>query len=723
MKKPKFIQGLIKRHPDGFGFLVPEDKSHPDVYVPRQSMTGIMSGDRVMATVEPERGGDRFRGEIVRVVSRGIKKIVGRFNKNPDGSGVVRDEAGGWGEDLRIAAGETLTAKSGDLVAAEITKYPEERQRFAGRIIEVIGDIDDPMNDIRRVVHGNNIPDVFPEDVETEARKFKDVPDERDFRDRKDLRGKKLVTIDGVTAKDFDDAILVEKTGQGFRLFVAIADVSHYVRPGTAIDRVAYERGTSVYFPNFVVPMLPEVLSNGLCSLNPHVPRLCLVAEMEFDHAGAMTGSQFYEGVMESKARVTYGKAQELIDGADVADLAHVKKEILLAADLAKILMAKRFREGAVDLELPETQLQIDASGRPVDVIKSERLFAHRLIEEMMLAANVAVAKFLTDKKIPAMFRVHEPPNEMAIRLLQKYMFSFGGRIQLRANHLQKSLTQALEDFKGKPEAQVLHMLTLRSMSQAKYSKDNVGHFGLGFEDYTHFTSPIRRYPDLIVHRLVKNQIMKNSSYRLMSEEDLSTAGEWLSACEQRSTKAERQLMAIKKARFMQQFVGKEFEGVVSGVARFGAFVVLREYDIDGLVKAEEMGDGRWEYDEDNLALVAKSSGFSIRVGDAMKIVVAAADPSVGQVTFAPVEATTSRKIQLNTKGQTRLNETDRKEDSFGRRSAPESHRKNAEKRGEAADDRGRVRKARVSRRGGKGAPGPVPGGKGKGGGKRKRRR
>lgn len=637
--KKKFVQGLIKRHPDGFGFLVADDPEQADVYIPHHGMNGAMSNDRVLAEVSPEKGGDRFRGEIVRIVQRGTKKIVGHFSWLNDSQGVVRDESHGWGQDLRVSRENGMRAKNGDLVVAEITSYPEQGERFTGRIIEIIGDIEDPMNDIRRIIHGHNLPHQFPPEALKEAERFGPVPEQKDMEGRRDLRGKKLITIDGATAKDFDDAVLVETTDKGFRLFVAIADVSHYVRPETAIDKEAYVRGTSVYFPNFVIPMLPEELSNGLCSLNPHVPRLCVVAEMLFDYTGAKISSEFYEAVMESKARVTYGQAQEMIDGTELPPFEHVRETVLRCADLAKLLMAKRFREGSLDLEIPETQLQIDGAGRPVDVIRSERLFAHRLIEELMLAANVAVAEFLSGRDVPALYRVHEPPNDISLKLLERYLTSFGSRTKLEGGRLQKRLTRALEEFAGKPEAQVLHILTLRSMSQAKYSPTNLGHFGLGFDNYSHFTSPIRRYPDLVIHRLLKNQIMPKSSYRLMSQDDLSTAGAWLSACEQRSVKAERNLMSIKKARFMQPMVGREFEGFVSSVARFGAFVLLREYDIDGLVRTDDLGDGRWEYDEERLQLVARSSGRSIGLGDSMKIVVAAADPSTGQVTFVPSES------------------------------------------------------------------------------------
>lgn len=632
--KNKLLEGLVKRHPDGFGFFVPDDKDHPDVYIPRHSMTGVMTNDKVQIEVFPERGGDRFRGEITRVVARGTRQVVGIYSQLNDKYGLVKDEAKAWGQDLRIAHEDNNGAQNGQMVAVEILNYPAKDQIFEGRIKEILGHISDPMSDIKRVIFANQIPYDWPKKVEQEAQPLKHNPEEKDFVGRTDLRPLNLITIDGATAKDFDDAVYVETSGRGFRLIVAIADVSHYVRPSTAIDEEAYLRGTSVYFPNFVVPMLPEILSNGLCSLNPHVPRLCLVADMQFDFTGEKLKSEFYEAVMESKARVTYGQAQEIIDGNDIPEFNHVKDNILKCADLAKILMAKRFKEGSLDLEIPETELEIDSTGMPVDVIRSERLFAHRLIEEMMLAANVAVAEFLSGRDIPALYRIHESPPEQALQTLERFMHNFGSHVQLDGGKLQKRLTKALHEFEGRPEAQILNVLTLRSMSQAKYSENNLGHFGLGFEHYTHFTSPIRRYPDLIVHRLLKNQILGSSSYKLMAEDDLASAGTYLSACEQRSTKAERQIKAIKKARFMEKHVGAEFDGIITSVTKFGVFVLLREYDIDGLVRLEDL-NGKFEFDEDNLRLYSKGSGFSYNMGDPLKIVVAQADIQLGQINFA----------------------------------------------------------------------------------------
>ena len=651
MHKKEILPGTIKRHPDGFGFFIPDNQDHPDVYIPRNSMTGVMTGDKVSVEVFPERNSDRFRGEIVSVLERGTKKIVGRFFKLNDKYGILRDEGKGWGEDLKIKMEDSKGAKEKELVAAEILTYPEKNKEFTGKVVEVIGDAMDPLTDIKRVLLGSSIPQDFSKATLLEAENFGEAPDEKDFKGRVDLRDKKLITIDGATAKDFDDAVYVEMNNEGFLLYVAIADVSHYVKVGTAIDKDAYERGTSVYFPNFVVPMLPEVLSNGLCSLNPHVPRLCLVAEMQFDFTGTRSSSKFYEAVMDSKARTTYGEAQEIIDGIDNPKLDHVKENILRLADLAKLLMAKRFKEGSLDLEIPETEMVIDASGVPIDIIKSKRLFSHRLIEEMMLAANVAVATFFNEKEIPALYRIHDSPNEQAIAILEKYLFNFGSKTKLDQGKLQKRLTKALEEFTGKPEAQILNILTLRSMSQAKYHMNNVGHFGLGFEFYTHFTSPIRRYPDLIVHRLLKNLVVPNSQYRLMSEEQLATAGTVLSAAEQRSVKAERQVQSIKKARFMEKFVGQEFDGVISSVAKFGVFVLLRQYDVDGLVRIDELGHDKLEFDEENLRLVGKRSGLSFSIGDVIRIQVLSADPEAGQINFGLAGAEEMTEAEKTSKG------------------------------------------------------------------------
>ena len=601
-----------------------------------------MTNDKVSVRVEQERDG-RFRGEIIKINDRSQKKVAGKyFDLNAD-FGFVKDEGRGWGQDLKIPKAQSKSAQNGQLVVALVKTFPDQGV-FQGEVTEIIGDPESALNDIKRVIINQNIPDEFTATTLAEAKLFDENPTQKDFAGRRDLRKLDLITIDGATAKDFDDAVYTEMKDNGFHLIVAIADVSHYVQPNTSIDREAYERGTSVYFPNFVVPMLPEALSNGLCSLNPHLPRLALVADMHFDFTGEMKNSEFYEAVIESKARVTYGEAQQLIDDENsMPKLNHVKGTIMRCRDLAKLLMALRFKNGSLDLEVPETELVIDGTGEPIDVIRSERLFAHRLIEELMLAANVAVAKFLTNKKVAALYRVHESPDPLKISILQKHLQHFGSTFQIGEHQLQKRLTKALQEFENKTEASVVHILTLRSMSQAKYTTENVGHFGLGFTDYTHFTSPIRRYPDLIVHRLIKSQIGV-PGYGLSAEEDLQTAGTWLSACEQRSAKAERQIQSIKKSRFMRKHLGEEFDGVVSSITKFGMFVLLKAFNVDGLVRLENLGLGKWIYDEENLRLVNKGSGFAYKLGDTIKVNVSAVDVENGQINFELVGQARSEK-------------------------------------------------------------------------------
>lgn len=640
------VQGTIKRHPDGYGFLIPDQPDIPDVYISRYSMNGVMTNDKVEAEVHQARGdkgGDRLFGEVRKVVKRANTKIVGRYLPVDQKYGVILDEGRGWGADLRIQARDSMGAQENDLVAVEITQFPDEGREFRGRVVEKLGDMDDPLNDVKRVIYQHRIPEEFSRQAFAEARSFGGEVTEKEMKGREDLRSKTLITIDGATARDFDDAIFVEQTPTGFHLIVGIADVSHYVKPGTKLDQEAYERGTSTYFPNFVVPMLPEELSNELCSLKPHVPRLCFACEMHLNFQGDVTSYRFFEAVMESKARVTYGEAQEVLDGNTPEKLKHVEENILRAGDLAKILMAKRFREGSLDLEIPETQVVVDSTGESIDVIKAARLFAHRLIEELMLVTNICTARFLDENDIPGIYRIHEEPDPENIRALQRYLWNLGGSRSIMGDRLQKKLSAALEAMQGKPGAQVLNILTLRSMNQAKYSEQNIGHFGLGFSHYSHFTSPIRRYPDLIAHRLIKSQIYPRYRTMQMTEEELASAGTFLSACEQRSVKAERQLISIKKARFMKRFVGQEFEGIISSVAKFGVFVLLRQFDIDGLVKMEELGDDRFVFDDESLRLIGNRTGIRYTIGDSIRVMVANVDIEDGKIDFILAEGELER--------------------------------------------------------------------------------
>ncbi len=678
------VEGFIKRHPDGFGFFIPDDRQIQDVYISRQHMEGVMTNDRVLVEISEGRDKDRLFGEIIRVVQRAVKQVVGRYLPVDQKYGVILDDGKGWGRDLRIPADDSLGAKEGDLVVIEITRYPGHGGDFVGRVVSIIGDSEDPLNDVMRVIYGHHIPNEFSEKAKREAKSYGGRVSEEEMSGRVDLRELGLITIDGATARDFDDAIYVEKTEQDFHVWVAIADVSHYVRPGTTLDEEAFERGTSTYFPNFVVPMLPEELSNELCSLNPHVPRLCFVCEMHVDFQGEITSHKFYEGVMKSRARVTYGEAQEVIDGHTPEKLKPVEANILEAAGLAKILMARRFKEGSLDLEIPETQVVVDSTGRTIDIIRSERLFAHRLIEELMLIANISTARYIAGNGVPGIYRIHAEPAEENIQALQRYLYNFGGKAGMGSGKLQKKLTRALQSFEGKPEYQILNILTLRTMNQAKYSNENIGHFGLGFTHYSHFTSPIRRYPDLIAHRIIKSLLYPKYRNLRPTEEGLATATTMLSACEQRSVKAERQLISIKKARFIHGFLGEEFEGIISSVNKFGIFVLLRKYDVDGLVKLEALGDDRWVFDDENLRLVGKHTGKSYNIGETIQVQVASVDADAGKIDFILAGQEESSLAEGPKRASHQNSDADRKD---------------VQKRRTPQNDRGCVRKERVSKR------------------------
>jgi len=644
------LLGRIKRNPDGFGFFICEDTSVEDVYIPKEEMYGVFSNDTVEIRVNRRAGKFGTRGEVIKVVERDSDRFIGRLNYNSNfNEFFLKDSAHNWGQDLVVS--NEIGAKDGELVVVEIENYPDPQKKpksmkrnelwgtFTGSIHSSIGSEVDPNTDNLRILHEHSVPIEFSEKALKEARKHGDSVKEADKKGRVDLRNKCLITIDGVTAKDFDDAVYVEHTKSGgYKLIVAIADVSHYVPKGTTLDGEAYNKGTSVYLANYVCPMLPEELSNGLCSLNPKVDRLCFCCEISFDSKAEVENFKFFEGVMNSHARVTYGEAQEVLEGSKGEHPQIVNDVIKRAAELSEKLNKKRMQEGSVDFNVPAVKVLVNDSGEPTDLVNEERIFAHRLIEELMLVTNICSSKFLESKNVAQLFRVHEPPDTEDLTKLSSMLKTFlntsVGRIKSSFDF--QKLSKKLEVVEDKNVSAIAQGFILRSMKQAQYSAQNQGHFGLNFTHYAHFTSPIRRYPDLVIHRQIKSIL--NKKYTAYPEEDVSSMGVILSAAEQRAVKSERKVISVKKGRFFESYVGEEFDGYISSVVKFGAFVTLREFPIDGLIKLDELSGDFFAYDEENWCLRGRKTGKTFRVGDKIKIKVLNVSVTDGNIDFGLVE-------------------------------------------------------------------------------------
>jgi len=686
MSYPKKMPGIIKRHPDGFGFFIPDDTNHPDAYIPAHFMSDVMTQDKVTALIDRDGRKDRFWGRIISVDKRYWTQIVAPIEINGNRF-YLKDIEGAWGQNINIEATNHLRGlKPLDLVVVEITDYSDSPRGLTGKLIKVLGTIEQAQFDIERVARTQGIPFEFSKAALDQAKKFKTEVLSSDIKKRKNLQRLHFITIDGATAKDFDDAIYVEKSRSGWTLFVAIADVSHYVETGSPIDVDAFERGTSCYFPNFVIPMLPEVLSNELCSLKPNVVRLSFVCEMHLDLQGTLKKYDFYEASITSHARVTYGQAQEILDGVSIPGLEAVEEDILRAGPLAQLLLEKRMEEGSLDLEMPETQVLVDALGEPLDIIKTHRLFSHRMIEEFMLITNVATARFFEDHNMIGIYRIHEDPKTEALEQLSQFSKSFGLYVNLRAPLLQIELRNAISQLKGSAQCEIFSSLVLRSMKQAKYSADNIGHFGLAFAHYSHFTSPIRRYPDLIAHRLIKAQLKKDKKF-LADFDEMAGQCTWLSATEQRAVKAERAIISIKKARLMQKHLGSEFVGVVSSITKFGIFVSLRQLEVEGLVHIENLSknpNSRWGFDDVKLILFERRSGKKYHLGDEVTVQVAATNVMDGKIDFVLAGLNYTDRNQSRENQKDKKNETSehfKRDSKFDQRSNQMKGQKNSKKK------------------------------------------
>lgn len=631
--KLALIRGRVEGHPEGFGFVIPDDAS-ADLFLSPREMHQVLHGDRVLVKEAGLDRRGRREGKIVEVLDRGQTRVVGRYYQEK-GVGFVVAENRRINQDILIPGDQAGGATHGQVVTVEMVAPPTKYSEPVGRIVEVLGSYADPGMEIEIALRKHVLPYEFSPHAQAQAAALPKKVLKKDWTGREDITALPLVTIDGETARDFDDAVYCEPAGSGLRLVVAIADVSHYVQPKDALDLDAYERGNSVYFPRRVIPMLPEALSNGLCSLNPKVERLCMACDMVVGMQGAIKSYRFYPAVMFSHARLTYTQVWALLSGAEqphdeqAALLPHLKHlEIAYRA-----LLKARQKRGAIDFESVETRMIFDDQGKITRIEPVVRNEAHRLIEECMLAANVCASDLLRKKKVPGLYRIHEGPTPEKLELLQQFLTEFG--LHLPGGDEPRALDYAhlLEQIKPRPDAQLLQTVMLRSLRQAVYSPDNVGHFGLAYEQYTHFTSPIRRYPDLLIHRAIKSVLLGEKP----PQSKLDVIGAHCSMTERRADDASRDVETWLKTYYMREHLGSEFWGTVSSVTSFGLFVALDEVFVEGLVHISELGQDYFRFDPAKHWLLGERTGQRFRLGDRLRVKVVRADIESSKIDFVLV--------------------------------------------------------------------------------------
>lgn len=626
-EKMNLVRGRLQCHPKGFGFVIAEAQEMDDIYVHANDMNGALHGDTVLVRVEKETGGNRLEGRIIRVVERGMTEVVGTFQDETYYAFVIPDEKR-LGKDIFIPKEAYNGAVDGHKVVVKIVRYPEGRVNPEGEVVEILGHKNDPGVDILSIIRKFGLPESFPEEVLAQAEAVPDEISEEEIKGRRDLRDRMMVTIDGADAKDLDDAVSLERLPNGnVRLGVHIADVSYYVPENSPLDREAYRRGTSVYLVDRVIPMLPHRLSNGICSLNPRVDRLTISCDMEMDEEANIVNYDIFLSVIRTNERMTYADVRSILEDKDEALIEKYRDLVPMFQEmerLARKLRSKRMGRGAIDFDFREAKIYVDEAGTPTEIGFRTRSIAEQIIEEFMLAANETVAEHFHWLKQPFMYRVHEEPNQEKLMAFMEFITNFGYSIRGKGNTVHpRALQQLLEEVKGTPEEIIISTVMLRSMKQARYDAESLGHYGLSTDFYTHFTSPIRRYPDLIVHRRIREWLEygerlpeKRLAYW---QEQMPLIADHASQRERLAVDAERETDALKKAEFMLERIGEEFEGVISGVTAFGMFVELPN-TIEGLVHVSYLTDDYYHYHEKMYALVGERTGKQFRIGDVVRV-------------------------------------------------------------------------------------------------------
>ena len=630
MKNTK-ITGKFIANERGFGFVEIDDEKK-DIFIPPNMTNGAMTGDTVLAKIVSAEGeGHRAEGKIVEIIKRGTTTVIGTFQRSTNYGFVVPDDKN-LGTDIFIPKSSRRKAKNGDKVVVKITKYPENEKSAEGQIVEILGKASDTNVDLISVVRAHDYKLVFPKEVEKEAKLLPEVV--HSIEERVDLRDKEIFTIDGDDTKDIDDAISLTKKGNNYLLGVHIADVSYYVRQGTPLDKEAAKRGTSVYLIDTVIPMLPRKLSNGICSLNPGVDRYAMSLEMEIDAKGQVLNSKIFKSVINSKIQMTYNKVYAILEeNAKFEEYEPHVATLKLMRELAEILIDKKSSQGSIDFNMPEAKILLDENDAVVDIKLREMTIANKIIEEFMVLANETIAEAFNKKGIPFIYRIHEQPELDRIEKLNVFLTNLNYPTVKKLDNIE--LKKVMDFAKGKEEEKLVSLMVLRTMQLAKYSNENIGHFGLASKYYCHFTSPIRRYPDLFIHRVISDYLAKElddkkiSKYRKLAVK----YAEMSSDAEQEEEEAERDLYAIKKCEYMQNHIDEEFDGTVSGVASFGVFVELGN-TIEGLVRVEDMKDDYYIFDDSNIKLIGKHTRKEFKLGDKVRVRVLSANKMLRRIDF-----------------------------------------------------------------------------------------